>query len=93
MRLDKFLKVSRILKRRTLAAQACKLRAVKVNGVEAKASRQVKEGDVLELDLASVYLKVKVERVPQGPVKRKDAHTLYSLLEERRKDWREGLLE
>ncbi len=91
MRLDKFLKVSRLLKRRTMAAQACKLKAVRVNGVEAKASRKVKEGDILELDLATVYLKVRVERVPQGPVKKKDAHTLYSLLEERRKDWREEL--
>jgi len=93
MRLDKFLKISRLLKRRTLAAQACKLRAVKVNGLEAKASKQVKEGDILELDMASVYLKVKVERVPQGPVRRRDAHTLYSLLEERKKDWREELWE
>ncbi|RLD99578.1 MAG: RNA-binding S4 domain-containing protein [Aquificota bacterium] len=93
MRLDKFLKISRLLKRRTLAAQACKLRAVKVNGLEAKASKQVKEGDTLELDMASVYLKVKVERVPQGPVRKKDAHTLYSLLEERKKDWREELWE
>ncbi len=91
MRLDKFLKVSRLLKRRTVAAQACKLKVVRVNGVEAKASRKVKEGDILELDLATVYLKVRVERVPQGPVKKKDAHTLYSLLEERRKDWREEL--
>ena len=91
MRLDKFLKVSRLLKRRTMAAQACKLKAVKINGMEAKASRKVKEGDILELDLATVYLKVRVERVPQGPVKKKDAHTLYSLLEERRKDWREEL--
>ncbi len=76
-----------------MAAQACKLRAVKVNGLEAKASKQVKEGDILELDMASVYLKVKVERVPQGPVRRRDAHTLYSLLEERKKDWREELWE
>ncbi len=93
MRLDKFLKVSRLLKRRTLASQACKLKAVKVNGVEAKASRQVKEGDILELDLANIYLKVRVERVPHGPVKKGDAHALYSLLEERRKDWREELWE
>ncbi|RLD95739.1 MAG: RNA-binding S4 domain-containing protein [Aquificota bacterium] len=93
MRLDKFLKISRLLKRRTLAAQACKLRAVKVNGLEAKASKQVKEGDILELDMASVYLKVKVERVPQGCVSKKDAQSLYSLLEERKKDWREELWE
>ena len=93
MRLDRFLKVSRLLKRRTLASEACRLGAVKVNSREAKASHQVREGDIVEIDLAAVYLKVKVVEVPQGNVRKDQAYTLYSLLEERRKDWREGLLE
>jgi len=91
MRLDKFLKVSRLLKRRSLAAEACSLKTVKVNGREAKASRSIKEGDIIEMDLATVYLKVRVEEVPKGNVRKNQAHTLYSLLEERRKDWRNQL--
>ena len=91
MRLDKFLKVSRLLKRRSLATEACRLKGIKVNGHEAKASRPIKEGDILEIDLAMAYLKVKVEEVPQGNVRKNQAHTLYSLLEERRKDWRNPL--
>jgi len=69
------------------------LGAVKVNNRKAKASHKLKEGDILEIDLATVYLKVKVEGIPQGNVRKDQACALYSLLEERKKDWREGLSE
>ena len=50
MRLDKFLKVSRIIKRRTLANEACDAGRVSVNGKEAKAGLSVKEGDIIEFE-------------------------------------------
>lgn len=93
MRLDRFLKVSRLLKRRSLAKEACDWRVVRVNGREAKAGKQLKKGDILELDLANLYLKVKVFHIPEGAVKRKEASLLYEVLEERRKDWGGRLLE
>jgi ribosomal 50S subunit-recycling heat shock protein len=60
MRLDKFLKVSRIIKRRTVANEACDGARVSVNGRPVKASYQVKEGDVLEIAFGKGTLKVEV---------------------------------
>ena len=54
MRLDKFLKVSRIIKRRTVANDACDAEHVMVNGRRAKASYDVKEGDILEITFVTV---------------------------------------
>ncbi len=76
-----------------MATKACRLKAVKVNGREAKPSHPLKIGDILEIDLATVYLKVRVEALPGGNVKKGEAHTLYTLLEERRKDWKDQSLE
>ena len=60
MRLDKYLKVSRIIKRRTVANEACDADRVTINGRPAKASAQVKEGDVLEIMFGTNPLKVEV---------------------------------
>ena len=60
MRLDKFLKVSRIIKRRTVANNACDSEHVKVNGKEAKASYDVKIGDIIEISFGERTLRVKV---------------------------------
>ena len=60
MRLDKFLKVSRIIKRRTVANEACDAGRVMVNGKVAKASVNVKEGDVIEVGFGTRAVKVKV---------------------------------
>lgn len=60
MRLDKFLKVSRILKRRTVAADACKGGKVEVNGRSAKPSVQLKIGDIVSISFASGILKFEV---------------------------------
>ncbi len=60
MRLDKFLKVSRIIKRRTVANEACDGARVSVNGRPVKASYQVREGDVIELAFGSRTLRVEV---------------------------------
>ena len=60
MRLDKYLKVSRLIKRRTIANEACDSARVTVNGREAKASYQVKLGDVIEIAFGNRSLRVEV---------------------------------
>ena len=65
MRLDKYLKVARIIKRRTVANNACDAERVKVNGKDAKASYQVKIGDVIELTMGDKTVKVRVTDVKE----------------------------
>lgn len=60
MRLDKFLKVSRIIKRRTVANEACDAGRVSVNGKIAKASQNVKVGDIIEIGFGTKNVKVEV---------------------------------
>ncbi|MGI6029799.1 MAG: RNA-binding S4 domain-containing protein [Candidatus Heteroscillospira sp.] len=76
MRLDKFLKVSRLIKRRTVANEACDGQRVTVNGREAKASYQVKVGDVIEIGFGQRTLKVEVMDVSEHTTKA-DAAGLY----------------
>lgn len=63
MRLDKYLKVSRLIKRRSVANDACAGERVSVNGRQVKASYQVKEGDVIEIAFGQRTLKVEVTEV------------------------------
>jgi ribosomal 50S subunit-recycling heat shock protein len=79
MRLDKFLKVSRIIKRRTVANEACDADRVMINGRAAKASTQVKEGDVLEIMFGTNPLKVEVLSVKET-VKKEEAKEMYRVL-------------
>ena len=79
MRLDKFLKVSRIIKRRTVANDACDADRVTVNGRPAKASMQVKEGDVLEIMFGTNPLKVEVLSVKET-VRKDEAKEMYKVL-------------
>lgn len=79
MRLDKYLKVSRLIKRRTVANEACDGGRVVVNGKAAKASYDVKVGDVLEITFGSRTLKIKVTDVRET-VAKNDASTLYEAL-------------
>ncbi len=79
MRLDKFLKVSRIIKRRTVANDACDTEHVQVNGRPAKASYDVKEGDVIEITFGERTLKVRVRDVREHALKA-DAGELYEVL-------------
>jgi ribosomal 50S subunit-recycling heat shock protein len=65
MRLDKYLKVSRLIKRRTVANEACDGERVSVNGRQVKASYQVKEGDIIEIAFGNHSLKVEVTRVSE----------------------------
>ena len=79
MRLDKFLKVSRLIKRRTVANEACDAGRVLINDRPAKASALVKAGDVLEIQFGSKAVKVEVLNV-QETVKKEEAQELYRYL-------------
>lgn len=65
MRLDKFLKVSRLIKRRTVANEACDAGRVSVNGKQARASYDVKVGDIIEMKLGARAVTVRVEKVTE----------------------------
>ena len=79
MRLDTYLKVSRLIKRRTVANEACDAGRVLINDRPAKASAQVKEGDVLEIQFGSKAVRVEVLNV-QETVKKEEAQELYRYL-------------
>ncbi len=63
MRLDKYLKTARLIKRRTVANEACDAGKITVNGVVAKASYQVKVGDILEITLGAKTMRIKVTNI------------------------------
>ena len=79
MRLDKFLKVSRIIKRRTVANDACDASHVTVNGRPAKASYDVKEGDEITVAFGARALTVRVKSV-KDVVRKEDAVEMYEVL-------------
>ena len=79
MRLDKYLKVSRIIKRRTVANDACDAAHVTVNGRPAKASYDVKENDVIEISFGERTLKVRVLGIKEHTLKA-DASSLYEVI-------------
>ncbi|MCR5090720.1 MAG: RNA-binding S4 domain-containing protein [Oscillospiraceae bacterium] len=76
MRLDKYLKVSRLIKRRSVANQACDAARISVNGRDAKASYQVKPGDVLEIAFGNRTLRVEVTDISEN-MKKEDAAAMY----------------
>ena len=81
MRLDKFLKVSRIIKRRTVANTVSDLGRVFVNGTSAKPAKQLKIGDIIEIEYSNRTEKYKVLVVPNGNVSVQDAETLYKRID------------
>ena len=80
MRLDKFLKISRIIKRRSVANEACDAEHVTVNGRRAKASYEVKEGDIVEITFGQRSLKFRVKSVKEY-VKKDEATEMYEIIE------------
>ena len=80
MRLDKYLKVSRLIKRRTIANEACDAGRISVNDKVARASYDVKENDVIQINLGSKPLKVKVLKVTEHALK-DDASLMYTVLD------------
>lgn len=83
MRLDKFLKVSRLIKRRTLAKEVSDQGRVEVNGKEAKASTTVKVGDELTLRLGQKRVTIRIDRI-QETTRKEDAAEMYTILKEER---------
>lgn len=83
MRLDKFLKVSRIIKRRTIANEVCDQGKVNVNGRIAKAGTEVKEGDILTLALGQRVLKIEIVRIAES-IRADEAKDLYKIISENR---------
>ena len=81
MRIDKFLKVSRILKRRTVAGEACKAGKVSVNGKDVKPAYSLKVGDEVELKFANGSLKFRVLELKET-VKKDEAASLYEIIGE-----------
>ncbi len=81
MRLDKFLKVSRIIKRRTVANDVCTAGRVTVNGREAKPSVKLKVGDVVSIQFGNGQVTFKVLMLADT-VKKDDASTMYEILED-----------
>ena len=77
MRLDKYLKVSRLIKRRTVANEACDAGKVLVNDKVARASYDVKDGDVIAITMGARTVKVKVTEVKET-VRKEDAATMYT---------------
>ncbi len=80
MRLDKFLKISRIIKRRTVANQACDAGRVKVNGNTARASYAVKLGDIIEISFGTREFKAQVTGLSET-VRKEDACDMYKIVE------------
>ncbi|MBQ4054078.1 MAG: RNA-binding S4 domain-containing protein [Clostridia bacterium] len=79
MRLDKFLKVSRIIKRRTVANEACDAEHVSVNGRPARASYAVKQGDIVEITFGERKLRFRILEVRENAQKA-DASSMYEIL-------------
>lgn len=80
MRIDKYLKVSRIIKRRTVANDACDAQHVMVNGKEVKASYNVKIGDVVEVTFGNKKLKFRVVDIKETTAK-SEASSMYEIIE------------
>ena len=81
MRIDKFLKVSRILKRRSVANDACSANRVSVNGVVKKPSYRLSVGDIVEITFGTNKLKFKVKSLNEH-VKKEEAENLYEVIKD-----------
>jgi len=81
MRLDKFLKVSRLIKRRTVANSVSESGRVLINGHAAKPAKQLNVGDIIEIEYASKTEKFEVLIVPTGNVSIQEAETLYKRID------------
>lgn len=81
MRLDKFLKVSRLIKRRTVANEVSDLGRVSVNDAPAKPAKQLKEGDIIKIENPNKTVIAKVLIIPKGNVSIQESTTLYELVE------------
>lgn len=81
MRLDKYLKVSRLIKRRTVAKDVCEGEKVSINGRLAKPSAEVKAGDIIAINMRNHILEVKILSTPPS-IRADDAESLYQVLKD-----------
>ncbi|HHX78142.1 MAG TPA: RNA-binding S4 domain-containing protein [Acholeplasmataceae bacterium] len=86
MRLDKFLKVSRIIKRRSVAKEASDSDKIYVNGKIAKPSTNVEVGDIIEINYFKKIVKIKIKEIISS-TKKEDALEMYELIEAKEKDY------
>jgi len=86
VRLDKFLKVSRIIKRRPIAKSVCDKGRVLVNDHPAKAGKEVHEGDVIQINLNSKILTCKILSIPTGNVRAAETSSLYEVIAQSEED-------
>ena len=86
MRLDKYLKISRLIKRRTIAKEVCEGEKVSVNHRVAKPSVEIKPGDVITIDMKNHVLEVKVLSTPSS-IRAEEAHTLFDVLKDEKKEY------
>lgn len=80
MRLDKYLKVSRIIKRRTVAKEVCESGRININDKVAKPSTKIKEGDIIEITFANRILKAQIVNIADH-VRKEDAKEMYIIIE------------
>ncbi|MDU6040446.1 MAG: RNA-binding S4 domain-containing protein [Clostridium butyricum] len=80
MRLDKYLKVSRIIKRRTVAKEVCESGHININDKVAKPSTKIKEGDIIEITFANRILKAQIVNIAEH-VRKEDAKEMYIIIE------------
>ena len=84
MRIDKYLKVSRLIKRRTVAKDVCVGEKISINGRTAKPSADIKAGDLITIEMGSRILEVRVIATPNS-IKANEAQNLYELIRDERK--------
>lgn len=82
MRLDKFLKVSRLIKRRTVANEVSDMGRVLVNGNQAKPAKQIKENDIITIEYANRTVQAKILKIPSTNVSIQEAPCLYQIITE-----------
>ena len=80
MRLDKYLKVSRLIKRRTVAKEVCESGRITINDKVAKPSTKIKEGDIIEITFANRKLKAEIVNIAEH-VRKEDAKAMYIIIE------------
>jgi ribosomal 50S subunit-recycling heat shock protein len=83
MRLDKYLKVSRLIKRRTLAKEVCDQGRIMQNGRPAKPSNELKVGDILTIDFGQRVLRVRVEKLAEN-MRKEEADSMFVIIEDMR---------
>lgn len=87
MRLDLFLKTSRLIKQRSLAKKACAAGLVEVDGEKAKPAREVREGQTICIKGPTRLLEVRVIKVPEGNISKSVAPSLYEIVRDEHKPW------